>query len=579
MANIQTNLNKIKNAVLGIEVRDSIHDAIKQCYDDASAKDNANMEVKMARGEYENLGKRLDSHSSQIKDITKNKIYVKNFNSIQEAINSINVTDGIVELHFENKTYNESSITFKSNIKYVGNGATIISNNSNPSTALINCNNLNNFIVEDLILDGNSIINTVMRVANCSDYKFKNITVKQGLNYGVEDYKNTNGLYDECVLTNNKSSHFNHAGIMINSNNMVFTKCKFNNNEGNGLRLDNYYDQTNGCKFIKFEYCEANNNKQHGFLSNPSYLDNKPNNIIFNSCFANYNGVDHLYSGFAVHYIDHLTMTGCVANGNKEHGIVLMDGLYTTITGCVSTGNGYSGVRLQGDFVRSEDSFTGVRNAIISNNIIENNGLYSLNNSTNLLLCNGISIGGNCSYISITNNHILNNKGYVVRIDVHENYTNCQNIFINDNFINGNKRTTTPIIGDNLFAFPGGVYNDNIWGTNFIKNVKLSLRNVPKKVDCSTMGATLVLGNNSTNYSILTDNTLTVNSIKIDDVNFGDEITLFFNQSSNNAITLCNGSAGMGLKVGKVPLTCDNSDIVKFIYDGSFWRLTSYYTL
>ena len=68
MANIQTYLNNIKTAVFGSEGRDSIHDAIQQCYDDASAKDNANMEVKMARGEYENLGKRLDSHSSQIKD-------------------------------------------------------------------------------------------------------------------------------------------------------------------------------------------------------------------------------------------------------------------------------------------------------------------------------------------------------------------------------------------------------------------------------------------------------------------------------------------------------------------------------
>ena len=80
MANIQSNLNKIKNAVLGIEVRDSIHDAIKQCYDDASAKDNANMEVKMARGEYENLGKRLDSHSSQIKEKA---------NMIQQQVNNL----------------------------------------------------------------------------------------------------------------------------------------------------------------------------------------------------------------------------------------------------------------------------------------------------------------------------------------------------------------------------------------------------------------------------------------------------------------------------------------------------------
>lgn len=36
MATIQENLNKIKQAVLGIEVRDAIHDSIEQCYNDVS---------------------------------------------------------------------------------------------------------------------------------------------------------------------------------------------------------------------------------------------------------------------------------------------------------------------------------------------------------------------------------------------------------------------------------------------------------------------------------------------------------------------------------------------------------------
>ena len=36
MSQIQTNLNKIKTAVYGVEVRDAIHDSIEQCYDDVS---------------------------------------------------------------------------------------------------------------------------------------------------------------------------------------------------------------------------------------------------------------------------------------------------------------------------------------------------------------------------------------------------------------------------------------------------------------------------------------------------------------------------------------------------------------
>ncbi len=61
MANITNYLNKIKTAVYGKDVRGAIHDAIKQVYDDASVNhDNANMEVKMARGTHNTLNDRLD---------------------------------------------------------------------------------------------------------------------------------------------------------------------------------------------------------------------------------------------------------------------------------------------------------------------------------------------------------------------------------------------------------------------------------------------------------------------------------------------------------------------------------------
>ena len=60
MVNIQNELNNIKSAIYGKDVRNSIHDAIKQCYDDASVNnDNANMEVKLARGVHNTLNDRL----------------------------------------------------------------------------------------------------------------------------------------------------------------------------------------------------------------------------------------------------------------------------------------------------------------------------------------------------------------------------------------------------------------------------------------------------------------------------------------------------------------------------------------
>lgn len=60
-------LNKIKTAVYGRDVRGAIHDAIKECYDDASVNhDNANMEVKMARGTHNTLNDRLDKSEQKL---------------------------------------------------------------------------------------------------------------------------------------------------------------------------------------------------------------------------------------------------------------------------------------------------------------------------------------------------------------------------------------------------------------------------------------------------------------------------------------------------------------------------------
>ena len=71
MANIQNYLNQIKTAVFGKDVRESIHDAIKQCYDDASINhDNANMEVKLARGSHNTLNDRLDENEKNQENLS-----------------------------------------------------------------------------------------------------------------------------------------------------------------------------------------------------------------------------------------------------------------------------------------------------------------------------------------------------------------------------------------------------------------------------------------------------------------------------------------------------------------------------
>ena len=85
MANIKNELNNIKNALYGKDVRNSIHDAIEQCYIDASINGNANMEVTQARGEHETLGERLDDHASQLAHKANNS-YV---NDLQGQVNNL----------------------------------------------------------------------------------------------------------------------------------------------------------------------------------------------------------------------------------------------------------------------------------------------------------------------------------------------------------------------------------------------------------------------------------------------------------------------------------------------------------
>lgn len=93
MSNITNCLNKIKTAIYGKDVRGAIHDAIKQVYDDASVNhDNANMEVKMARGTHNTLNDRLEN-ADEIQAQTNSQL-AKIISSYQpKNDNSLNTND------------------------------------------------------------------------------------------------------------------------------------------------------------------------------------------------------------------------------------------------------------------------------------------------------------------------------------------------------------------------------------------------------------------------------------------------------------------------------------------------------
>lgn len=84
MASIQEHLDKIKNAIFGKDVRQAIHDSIKQCYDDAAVNhDNANMEVKLARGSHNTLNDRLVENEKNQEKISSQLEHKANENDLE----------------------------------------------------------------------------------------------------------------------------------------------------------------------------------------------------------------------------------------------------------------------------------------------------------------------------------------------------------------------------------------------------------------------------------------------------------------------------------------------------------------
>ncbi|MDU4883001.1 SGNH/GDSL hydrolase family protein [uncultured Clostridium sp.] len=90
---IQNYLNQIKNAIFGKDVRKAIYDAIKQCYDDASVDhDNANMEVKLARGSHSTLNDRItenEKNQEKLSSDLDNKAKKEEVQNVQQQVNNL----------------------------------------------------------------------------------------------------------------------------------------------------------------------------------------------------------------------------------------------------------------------------------------------------------------------------------------------------------------------------------------------------------------------------------------------------------------------------------------------------------
>lgn len=159
MANIQNELNNIKNAVFGKDVRDSIHDAIKTCYDDASiVNDNANMEVKMARGVHNTLGDRLNKSDEKQEELSSQLEHIAN------KIIEVNVKD----FGAKGDGLTDDSDSFLQFINYINNNQSSIYKVTVPSGKYMVNNSLKFAFVSNMEIDfeGEIVFN------NCDGLEF-----------------------------------------------------------------------------------------------------------------------------------------------------------------------------------------------------------------------------------------------------------------------------------------------------------------------------------------------------------------------------------------------------------------------
>ena len=246
---ITNKLNQIKNAIYGKEVRGAIHDAIKQVYDDATVNhDNANMEVKMARGTHNTLNDRLDNvdeiqaqTNAQLSHINdKLEVNIKDYklesdSTYDDAFKRCSIANPYATIRFNDGDYpfkNQINITTDNNLLLDANARIYA---TSPVDCLINyettrtINSLNdlsiNRFIRGGIIDGNNLAKNGLKLNNYRyfelDTSIKNIQEKALITNG--NGKASAELMVKKLLIENEQSHPNSVGIYNSGNDNHFS--------------------------------------------------------------------------------------------------------------------------------------------------------------------------------------------------------------------------------------------------------------------------------------------------------------------------------------------------------------------
>ncbi|MFH1100991.1 MAG: S8 family serine peptidase [Methanobacteriota archaeon] len=235
------------------------------------------------------------------------------FNTIQEAINDTDTTDGNIILippgiYYENVTVNK-------NISLLGKYG------------------------YNTIIDGNKFDVKVMQITNTNFVNITNIDIRNGKNGVYIDSSSNTVLTDIIILNNNGSGMYTEL-----SNNLTLLNCKiYNNTEGS------FFNSTIN---ITLTASEIYNNNGPGI-----YLKSSNNNSI-TSCTI-YNNT----MGIFLNSTTNINITNCEI-GNNSNGIYLNSVVNNSITNCLIHNNIWNGINIT--FYSNNNTFT--ENTIIQNN-------------------------------------------------------------------------------------------------------------------------------------------------------------------------------------------------------------------
>lgn len=289
MANIQSNLNKIKNAVLGVEVRDSIHDGIKAMNEEvekttgkqeqlegvfdeliinagSSNAGSSNAEVVAARVDatgksHGTLGKRLNNFDSQIKDIENNTDFLgttySNFDNFVELENYIinNVVNNGGNKHDRGKVVVEippGEYTIKDvNIlsKYARRTGGLTFKGAGSKITIINFEPIEND--QYLFLNNDTWLNL-----RFEDIQFKgNIDKNTSFMRSVGNGGAQNYIFKDCFFVN-WNNILDLKGTDCNSE-MTFYSCNFNGVINNVIYVGEDVS-TEGDQFLNYNFFGCN---------------------------------------------------------------------------------------------------------------------------------------------------------------------------------------------------------------------------------------------------------------------------------------------------------------------------------